>query len=268
MRTAEDNTIIAAQLAADAEHANSADTANSANSATNATNLGGSPAAEYLKVVNLIAALLSALGGDPNAAKVIGWDDVTNTIKWLDPAAGGGTGDMSKSTYDTNNNGKVDIAEDSEKLGGTIAASYALKTYVDAAILAAKASEQSVDLAIGSLAAGAYATGSLSIARLSVLKRLTSDNVDVRVRLYQTAAQRDADLARTFGDRSYLTTNHGMICDIKLTASTGSTWRLPCPATVENGDIPTSGLIYYTVSNEGVLSAAYNLSFKHLILEA
>lgn len=45
--------------------------------------------------------------------------------------AGAGTGDMLKSTYDTNTSGVVD---DSERLGGTLANLYALKTYVDTAI--------------------------------------------------------------------------------------------------------------------------------------
>lgn len=42
--------------------------------------------------------------------------------------------DMLKSVYDTNNNGKVDNAENSDNLGGVAAANYALKTYVDTAI--------------------------------------------------------------------------------------------------------------------------------------
>ena len=44
--------------------------------------------------------------------------------------ANGGLGDMLKSIYDSNNNGKVDLAEDSEKLGGIIATNYATTTYV------------------------------------------------------------------------------------------------------------------------------------------
>lgn len=44
------------------------------------------------------------------------------------------TGNMLKSVYDTTDNGKIDTAENAEKLGGVIAANYALKTYVDSAI--------------------------------------------------------------------------------------------------------------------------------------
>lgn len=40
---------------------------------------------------------------------------------WTVIESAGGTGDMLKATYDTNNNGKVDTAENAEKLGGTLA---------------------------------------------------------------------------------------------------------------------------------------------------
>lgn len=43
-------------------------------------------------------------------------------------SATSGGGDMYKSVYDTDNDGKVDSAEDSDSLGGVAASSYALKT--------------------------------------------------------------------------------------------------------------------------------------------
>jgi hypothetical protein len=45
-----------------------------------------------------------------------------------------GTGDMLKSTYDTDNDGKVNAAVNADQLGGQLANLYALKSYVDAAI--------------------------------------------------------------------------------------------------------------------------------------
>jgi hypothetical protein len=42
-----------------------------------------------------------------------------------------GSGDMLKSVYDTNNNNKVDIAENAEKLGGALASEYTKKSDVD-----------------------------------------------------------------------------------------------------------------------------------------
>lgn len=44
-----------------------------------------------------------------------------------------GSGDMVKSVYDNDDDGMVDIARDSETLGGVPSASYALKTDVPAA---------------------------------------------------------------------------------------------------------------------------------------
>jgi hypothetical protein len=44
------------------------------------------------------------------------------------------SGDMLKSIYDTNNDGIIDVAANANQLGGSPAANYALKTYVDAAI--------------------------------------------------------------------------------------------------------------------------------------
>ena len=49
---------------------------------------------------------------------------------------GTGTGDMLKSTYDTDDDGKVDAADNADKLGGIAASLYALKSYVDAAVAA------------------------------------------------------------------------------------------------------------------------------------
>ena len=42
-----------------------------------------------------------------------------------------GGGDMQKATYDLNENGKVDVAEDAEKFGGELPAYYATKTELD-----------------------------------------------------------------------------------------------------------------------------------------
>ena len=50
------------------------------------------------------------------------------------PFTVGAGGDMSKSTYDTNNDGVVDVATNALQLGGSAASNYALKTYVDTAI--------------------------------------------------------------------------------------------------------------------------------------
>ena len=58
----------------------------------------------------------------------------TSTLITFEKAGSGGTGDMSKATYDSNDDGKVDTARNAEQLGGNNASDYALKTYVDNAI--------------------------------------------------------------------------------------------------------------------------------------
>jgi hypothetical protein len=53
---------------------------------------------------------------------------------------GGGVGDMTKAEFASNGaTGKVDKSVDSDKLGGTVAGSYALKTYADNAATSAVA---------------------------------------------------------------------------------------------------------------------------------
>jgi hypothetical protein len=47
---------------------------------------------------------------------------------------GTGAGDMLKSTYDTNDDGKVDAADNADKLGNIAANLYALKSYVDTVV--------------------------------------------------------------------------------------------------------------------------------------
>jgi len=70
-----------------------------------------------------------------------------------------------------------------------------------------------------------------------------------RIRLYRTAAARDADLSRTFGDLSYVGTQHKMLLDLLLDATTGLTWWLSPVANCINGNTPLDGNIYYNIQN-------------------
>lgn len=65
----------------------------------------------------------------------------------------GGTGDMLKSVYDSNDDGKVNSAVTADQLGGVVAANYALKTYVDSSIAALVASAPGVLDTLNELAA-------------------------------------------------------------------------------------------------------------------
>ena len=61
----------------------------------------------------------------------------THTVRVNDGSDGSGTGDMLAATYDTNGDGVVDSAEDSNKLGGKAADQYALKTDIQKGIFMA-----------------------------------------------------------------------------------------------------------------------------------
>ncbi len=56
--------------------------------------------------------------------------DLSNFVT-QDDLGDAGYGDMLKNVYDKNNDGKVDISEDAEKLGGKLPSYYASKNYVD-----------------------------------------------------------------------------------------------------------------------------------------
>lgn len=60
----------------------------------------------------------------------------TAFVKAVIAALGAGSGDMLKSTYDTDNDGKVNAAVNADQLGGVNAASYATQAFVNAAIAA------------------------------------------------------------------------------------------------------------------------------------
>jgi hypothetical protein len=60
------------------------------------------------------------------------WKKDSGTI--VGPIIVGGIGNMSKSIYDTNDNGIVDTSTNALELGGIVASSYALQSYVTAQI--------------------------------------------------------------------------------------------------------------------------------------
>ena len=74
--------------------------------------------------------------------------DATGTHSFVinDGADGGGSGDMTKATYDTNGNGIVD---DSEKLGGVTADQYALKTDIPTSMQATDDGEGNITITFG-----------------------------------------------------------------------------------------------------------------------
>lgn len=103
----------------------------------------------------------------------------------------------------------------------------------------------------GALAPGAVATGAVALGRLCRILRVAADRA-CRVRLYGTAAQRDADAGRPLGVDP--TGNHGLMMEVVLTAAL-LTLDLSPQAVIANMDAVTSGNVYYSIENDGAVGA-------------
>jgi hypothetical protein len=128
-------------------------------------------------------------------------------------------------------------------------------------------SETTVTLTTGTLADAATETGTISIARNFLIKKVVIDRYS-EVRLYGDSSARTADITRLFGDFSFVGSQSRYITGLKLTASTGLTWFMSPPAVGENTDSPTSATIYYYVKNNSGSSHSVQIDFHVLILEA
>ena len=96
----------------------------------------------------------------------------------------------------------------------------------------------------------------VGLVRLQSIASLFSINVavspvlspNIRVRLYDSQASRDADINRAFGIEPV--GSHGVLFDIKLDSTSVSTDVGLYPAvTLINNENPTTPLIYYTIDN-------------------
>lgn len=120
-----------------------------------------------------------------------------------------------------------------------------------------------VQIVTGALGNAAVETGAVALGRLTRLLRVAANRA-CRVRIYGTAAQRDADLARAVGTDP--TGNHGLMLEVVLTAALLSLDLSP-HATVANMDVATSGNVYYTIQNQGA-AGAVAVSFTRQTLES
>lgn len=84
----------------------------------------------------LINSALTGVPTAPTASNATNSTQVATTAFVQALVSGLANGDMLKSVYDTNNNGRVDNADNSLQLGGVAAASYATQTYVTTQISA------------------------------------------------------------------------------------------------------------------------------------
>jgi hypothetical protein len=123
-------------------------------------------------------------------------------------------------------------------------------------------SESLVSVTTASLAVSAVETGTIATGAACYIKAVTSTN-RARIRLYKTAAHRTADLARAFGSRTYVGTEHGMILDIQRTAGGEPfTWKMSPDALATNGDVPVDTVLYYTIQNLSAAPAAITVDFR------
>lgn len=116
---------------------------------------------------------------------------------------------------------------------------------------------KTVTISIGSVGAGESNVGVMDIGKTYIIERAQFNEASSgRIRLYQTAAQRNLDIAREFGDETLRGTEHGLILDLLLNDSTGYDWKTSPIAMGMNGDSPLSTQSYWTFTNltGGVLS--------------
>ncbi len=101
--------------------------------------------------------------------------------------------------------------------------------------------------------------------RFQLSRVLTSHNA--RIRLYKTAAARTADAARAFGANSWYGTEHKMICDLRLNATTGLDWDMSPDAFGGNGDVPIVNQVYYAIQNLSGGTQAITVTFTATVTE-
>lgn len=90
-----------------------------------------------------------------------------------------------------------------------------------------------------------------------------------RVRLYQTAAARDADLARPESVPPTPGTQHGVIADFYLDGTIAPlTWIVNPGVLGNNGDGSPSTTIYYNVTNADVTSRSVVITLTYVPLES
>jgi hypothetical protein len=152
-------------------------------------------------------------------------------------------------------------------VGATAQTGLAETIYWKAAVPAAA----SASVTTGSLAqysAGAYASantesGSFTLAKMAKLQKIVADRA-ARIRLYRTAAARDADLNR--GNTTQPSTpQHGVCADFWLDGVIWSLTWYPDPVpTVYNADTPQTTTIYYNITNLSGSTHTVNAVFTYV----
>lgn len=113
-----------------------------------------------------------------------------------------------------------------------------------------------------SLPGNASEVGVVSLGLSSRVLRVAADRA-CRVRLYTTAAKRDADAARAIGTDP--TGDHGLILEVVLTATLLALDLAPQPL-ASNMDAPPADSIYYNIENRST-AGAVTVTFTRQRLE-
>jgi hypothetical protein len=113
-----------------------------------------------------------------------------------------------------------------------------------------------------SLADLASETGSFTLARAALLWKCET-SASARVRLYGTAAFRDADVSRVLGTDP--TGEHGLLLELVTTAPT-LVFTLAPPAALVNDDTVQADTLYYSVTNKSGTTQAVVVDLSASIL--
>ena len=119
-----------------------------------------------------------------------------------------------------------------------------------------------------SITTGVLATGAIESGSVSLAKALTVFGATVgtpaRIRLYSTAAARDADVNRSNMVPVTPGSQHGMILDLYLNTSDKFTWVMSPPAQGASADTPQTATIYYSITNLSTSSRAITATLTYL----
>jgi len=116
----------------------------------------------------------------------------------------------------------------------------------------------------GTLASGASATGSIALCKLGALLQVIA-SAKSWLRIYQTAAGRDADAGRTYGTAP--TQGCGLLLEIAWLGAAPLTYLLLGAPNLANGDGTPSSSVYWAAQNKEATSThlTFGLTFDTTI---
>jgi hypothetical protein len=115
---------------------------------------------------------------------------------------------------------------------------------------------------LASVATGATVSSTITMAKSFTLMKVVC-TFKTRVRLYSTAAARDADATRPYTTPITVGTQHGMICDLQLDTSDKLAWVMSPEVEGSNVDTGTA-TIYYNITNLEASTKSLSVTFTYL----